>query len=257
MPQRLKVVRIDLVSRRPVEIQHLHCKASGLDEDFCQGTHADVVDLADGRLDLCRAVLLDVLAELEEGLEVVGMGLDPRARQQLVGLVSSNTRGQWIYLEVCDDCHGHAHVVEARQQLGSGGVVDGGDGGAGAAEQVEALIGKVLVEVLLEADGVEQVAQGPQPRLLLEEAVLVADAQQGLEVGESNCWPSQRQVAEPVWWVYLSSRSGHRLCRSDSASTWTGEPGGVSGGNAAQVATMQRGQGGAGRTEALTAVLVR
>lgn len=92
------------------------------------------------------------------------------------------------YLEVGDDGHGQAHVVEGLQQRVGGRAVHEAHGAGELAEQVVHLLGPVNVDIVREAGEVEQVVHGAQADLLVLELVDVADAEQGLEVGEGDCW---------------------------------------------------------------------
>jgi hypothetical protein len=111
-----------------------------------------------------------------------------------VQAVQANQPGR-AYLEVGDDGHADGVVVERLQQDAVGAAVHGAYRGGQRLQQLEGLVGEVLVDVLDEADAIEQVVHRLQAHRLVLELVGVAGAQQGLEVGEGDCPPSAVAIA--------------------------------------------------------------
>jgi len=89
---------------------------------------------------------------------------------------------QWLeYLEMSDDVHGRAIVIEARQECRSIVI-----GSGGLAQQVIRGIGKVFKHIRSMADSTDDIGEGPQSSLFLGELGLVIEALQGFEVAEGD-----------------------------------------------------------------------
>lgn len=91
-------------------------------------------------------------------------------------------------LDVGDDGHGLADVVEGLEQNVGSSTVHGTKGACELAHQFKGLFGKVDPDVAGVANVVKQVAQRVEAGFLDLELAGVADTQQGLKVGEGDCW---------------------------------------------------------------------
>lgn len=51
---------IDLFAGRAVQVEDLEADTGGLDKGLAEGSHGDIVDLADGSLNVLRAIALEI-----------------------------------------------------------------------------------------------------------------------------------------------------------------------------------------------------
>jgi hypothetical protein len=128
------------------------------------------------------------------------------------------------HLEVRDDIILDRLIVESIQQDLI--TVAFADGIGNASDEVEQLIGKVFVEVRLEASLVEDVGKRSQASLFFIELASVTDVQKAFEVAERDSWNGVSSSAMLMGCgpAYHASHTFHRLSACDSESTSAVEP---------------------------------
>ena len=161
------VAAIDLVAWRAIEVPHLKTEAGRLDECLGESSHADVVGLALCWLDVVGTVCLDV-AHRDKVSKAICVGLDPGAGKKLRQSAKFNRpEGKSTYLEVRDDGHRDARVVERLEQNVGSSTIHGFHRTGQLALQLERLISEVNPDVARVANVLEQVAQRVETGLFI------------------------------------------------------------------------------------------
>lgn len=186
---------IDLFALGAVQVPDFQAEAGRLDEDLGKCRNGDVVGFTLRRFNVVCAVGLDI-AHGDKVSKVVCMRLHPGTGKEL---------------EVGDDGHGDAHVVEGLEQDVVGSAVHCAQRVGQLAQEVKGFFAKVEPNVARVANGFEQVAHGVEAGFFILELGHVGDAQQGLKVGEGNGSPAAVAIAATGAKVGVFCGQGGRL----------------------------------------------
>lgn len=182
------VAAVDLLARRAIKVPDLQSKAGRLNECVGKSSYTNIVGLTLRWLDIVGAVRLDIM-ERDKLSVVLGMGLNPGAGKELHLLMEGRApKFVWTCLDVGDDGHGDAHIVEGLEQDSGGGTVHGVHGFTQLAQQIESFLCEVHPDVARIANLIEQVAQGEETAFFFAKFLVVSHVDESFKVRESNGW---------------------------------------------------------------------